>query len=32
MPVFMVPVLWASGAIVVLGGGYYLIHAGHLFH
>lgn len=33
MPVFLVPALWVSGAVIVLGGGgYYLIHAGHLIH
>jgi hypothetical protein len=25
MPVLLVPILWAGGAIVVLGGGYYVI-------
>ena len=30
MPVFLVPVLWAGGTIIVLGGGYYVIT--HLIH
>jgi hypothetical protein len=25
MPVFIVPVLWVTGAVIVLGGGWYLI-------
>jgi len=25
MPVLLVPILWAGGAIVAIGGGYYLI-------
>jgi hypothetical protein len=25
MPVLLVPILWAGGAIVLLGGGYYVI-------
>jgi hypothetical protein len=25
MPVLLVPILWAGGALVVLGGGYYMI-------
>jgi hypothetical protein len=25
MPVFLVPILWAAGGVVVLGGGYYVI-------
>jgi hypothetical protein len=30
MPVFLVPVLWVTGAVVVLGGGWYVIaHAVH---
>jgi hypothetical protein len=30
MPVILIPVLWAGGALVVLGGGYYVIT--HLVH
>jgi hypothetical protein len=30
MPVLLVPVLWAMGGIVVLGGGYYVI--AHVIH
>jgi hypothetical protein len=30
MPVLLVPILWASGAVVLLGGGYYLI--AHVMH
>lgn len=30
MPVLLVPILWAGGAVVVLGGGYYVIS--HLVH
>ena len=29
MPAILVPVLWVSGVIVVLGGGYDLIHLAH---
>ena len=30
MPVFIVPVLWVAGAVVVFGGGWYVIaHAVH---
>jgi hypothetical protein len=25
MPVLLVPILWAGGALVLLGGGYYVI-------
>jgi hypothetical protein len=30
MPVLLIPVLWAGGAVVLLGGGYYVIT--HLMH
>ena len=30
MPVLLIPVLWAGGAVVLLGGGYYVIS--HLMH
>lgn len=30
MPILLIPVLWASGALVVLGGGYYVI--AHVLH
>ena len=30
MPVFLVPVLWTVGGVVVLGGGYYVIT--HMIH
>jgi hypothetical protein len=30
MPVLWVPILWAAGGIVVLGGGYYVI--AHMVH
>jgi hypothetical protein len=26
MPALLIPVLWVGGAVVLLGGGYYLIH------
>jgi hypothetical protein len=30
MPILLIPVLWAGGALVVLGGGYYVI--AHVLH
>ena len=30
MPVILIPVLWVGGAIVLLGGGWYVI--GHMVH
>jgi hypothetical protein len=30
MPVLLIPVLWAGGAAVLLGGGYYVIT--HMMH
>lgn len=30
MPVLLMPVLWVGGAIVLLGGGWYVI--GHMVH
>jgi hypothetical protein len=30
MPVILVPVLWVGGAIVLLGGGWYVL--GHMVH
>jgi hypothetical protein len=30
MPVILVPVLWAGGALILLGGGWYVI--GHMVH
>ena len=30
MPVLLVPVLWVGGAAVVLGGGYWILHAVHV--
>jgi hypothetical protein len=30
MPVLLIPVLWAGGAVVLLGGGYYVIT--HMMH
>ena len=30
MPVILVPILWAGGSLVVLGGGYYLLT--HMVH
>ena len=29
MPVILVPVLWVSGAVILLGGGWYLISHMH---
>jgi len=30
MPVLLVPILWAGGALIVLGGGYFVLaHAVH---
>ena len=31
MPI-LVPILWVGGGIIVLGGGYYILHAAHFFH
>ena len=30
MPILLVPILWAGGAVVVLGGGYYVLHVVHV--
>jgi hypothetical protein len=30
MPVLLIPVLWAGGAVMLLGGGYYVIT--HMMH
>jgi len=30
MPILFVPILWAGGALVLLGGGYYVI--AHVMH
>jgi hypothetical protein len=32
MPALIVPILWAGGTVLVLGGGYYILHATHVFH
>jgi hypothetical protein len=29
MPALLIPILWVSGAVIVLGGGYYIIHVMH---
>ena len=30
MPVILVPILWVSGAVIVLGGGWYVV--AHMMH
>jgi hypothetical protein len=30
MPVILVPILWVGGAVILLGGGWYVI--GHMVH
>lgn len=30
MPVLLTPVLWVGGTVVVLGGGYFLLHGLHV--
>ena len=32
MPALIVPVLWVGGTILVLGGGYYVLHVANVFH
>jgi hypothetical protein len=29
MPALLIPVLWVGGAVVLLGGGYYIVQAMH---